>query len=172
VVRALFAWREEVADRTNRPARTILRDDLIVEIARRNPTRERDLHVVRGLAKRDLEAIIRTVAQARALPPEEHPAPAEREQDPPQVQLAASVLGAVLGDLCARLQLAPNLVANGTDIKLLVRARRAGQPLPPESLLTHGWRAAHVLPDLLAVLEGRRALRIADVASETPLAYE
>jgi ribonuclease D len=172
VVRALFTWREEVAARTNRPARTILRDDLIVEIARRNPSRERDLHVVRGLARRDLEAIVRTVAEARALPPEDHPLPAEREQDPPQVQLVASVLGAVLGDLCTRLRLAPNLVASATDIKLLVRARLAGQPLPPASLLTHGWRGEHVLPDLLAVLEGRRSLRIGDVAAETPFRYE
>src|SRR5947199_1969474 len=48
VVRALYAWREAEAARTNRPTRAIIRDDLIVEIARRNPTRERDLQVVRG----------------------------------------------------------------------------------------------------------------------------
>jgi ribonuclease D len=172
VVRALFVWREEVAARANRPARVILRDDLIVEIARRNPTRERDLQVVRGLARRDLESIVRVVAEARALPAEECPVPLDREQDPPQVQLVGSVLMAVLGDLCARERLAPNLVASTTDVKLLVRARLAGQPLPEDSLLTHGWRSAHVLPDLLAVLEGRRALRIADVRAEAPFAYE
>jgi ribonuclease D len=172
VVRALFAWREGVAARTNRPARTILRDDLIIEIARRNPARERDLHVVRGLARRDLESIIRVVTEARALPPEECPDPVDREQDPPQVQLVGSVLSAVLGDLCARWRLAPNLVASNTDIKLLVRARLAGQPLPEDSLLTHGWRSANVLPELLAILDGRRALRIADVRAESPFAYE
>src|SRR5262249_35043267 len=37
VVRELYAWREAKAATTNRPARTIVRDDLIVEIARRNP---------------------------------------------------------------------------------------------------------------------------------------
>ena len=61
-VRALYHWREETAAQTNRPARSIVRDDLIVEIARRNPTQERDLQVVRGLPKRDLEAIVETVA--------------------------------------------------------------------------------------------------------------
>jgi ribonuclease D len=172
VVRALFTWREEVADRTNRPARTILRDDLIVEVARRNPTRERDLQTVRGLAKRDLEAIVRTVAEARALPAEEWPQALEREQDPPQVQMVASVLNAVLGDLCARKQLALSLAATAADVKLLVRTRLAGQPLPENSLLTHGWRAAHVLPELLDVLDGKRALRVANVAAEAPFAYE
>jgi ribonuclease D len=171
VVRALFVWREEVAARANRPARVILRDDLIVEIARRNPTRERDLQVVRGLARRDLESIVRVVAEARALSAEECPVPIDREQDPSQVQLVSSVLMAVLGDLCARRHLAPNLVASTTDVKLLVRARLAGGPLPEDSLLTHGWRAAQVLPDLLAVLEGRRALRVADVRVEAPFTY-
>src|SRR5262249_31356302 len=65
IVRELFTWREEMASRCNRPARTIVRDDLLVEIARRNPTRERDLHVVRGLPRRDLEAVLKAVAHAR-----------------------------------------------------------------------------------------------------------
>src|SRR5205823_7802163 len=163
VVRALYNWREEVAGRTNRPIRSILRDDLIVEIARRNPSRERDLHVIRGLPRRDLEAILQAVQQARGLPPEECPAPAGREQDPPQVAMVTGVLNAVLGDLAARQRLAPNLVASTNDVKLLVRARLAGEPLPAESALARGWRAEHVLPELLAVLEGRRLLRVADV---------
>jgi ribonuclease D len=171
IVRALYHWRERTADRTNRPTRSIVRDDLLVEIARRNPTRERDLQVVRGLPRRDLEAIVQTVAEARGLAIEDCPAVYGREQDPPQITLVSNVLSAVLGDRCARLGLAANLVANGNDIKLLVRARLAGQPMPSESLLATGWRSAHILPDLLAVLEGRRLLRIADVAAEAPLAY-
>jgi ribonuclease D len=171
IVRALYRWREETAARTNRPTRSIVRDDLIVEIARRNPARERDLQVVRGLPRRDLESIIKVVVEARGLPIEECPAVFGREQDPPQVTLVANVLASVLGDLCARRSLAPNLVANGNDVKSLVRSRLAGQPLPEESLLTAGWRKDHILPDLLAVLEGRRLVRIADVAADAPLAY-
>jgi ribonuclease D len=172
VVQALYQWREETAARTNRPARAICRDDLLIEIARRSPSRERDLQVIRGLPRRDLSAIVRVVEQARALPLEECPALADREQDPPQVQWVASVLTAVLGDLCARRRLATNLVATTSDIKLLVRARQQGGPPLGESLLTHGWRAAHVLPELLAVLEGRRSLRVADLAADSPFAFD
>src|SRR5262245_22086391 len=49
VLRELFLWREQRAAQLNRPPRTIVRDDLLVEITRRNPTKERDLHVIRGL---------------------------------------------------------------------------------------------------------------------------
>jgi ribonuclease D len=172
VVRALYKWREDVAARTNRPPRTIIRDDLIVEIARRNPTRESDLQVVRGLPKRDLEAIVQTVLGARALPPGECPEPADRDQDPAQVGLVTNVLTAVLGDFCVRNRLAPNLVASTADVKLLVRARLAGEGLPPRSVLSRGWRSEYVLPELMAVLEGRRSVRVADVAADAPFAIE
>jgi len=171
VVRELYAWREELAARNNRPARTIVRDDLLVEIARRSPTRERDLHVVRGLPKRDLAAIVQVVQRARALTLEECPAASERDQDPPQVALLGNIAAAVLADFCARSRVAPSLVASAQDVKQLVRARYQGTPPPAESLLCRGWRAAHVLPGLLAVLEGRRSLRIDDPRADAPLAY-
>jgi ribonuclease D len=170
VVRELHAWREETAARMNRPARTIVRDDLLIEIARRNPTRERDLHVIRGLPRRDLAAIVEVVEQARSLPLEQCHALLEREQDIPQVSLVSNVLLAVLGDFAARHHLAPNLVASSGDVRQLVRARFQGAPLP-ESPLTQGWRSQHVLPELLAVLEGRRSVRVADLLAEAPFAY-
>jgi ribonuclease D len=168
VVREVLRWRDGVAAATNRPARTIVRDDLVVEIARRNPARERDLAVIRGLPRRDLAGILQAVQRARALPLEQCPEAAERDFDPPQLPLVANVLSAVLGDFCARQHLAPNLVANNQDIRLLVRSRIQGAPLPTDSLLTQGWRGTFVLPELLAVLEGRRTLRVTDVNAEAP----
>ncbi len=80
--------------------------------------------------------------------------PIEREQDPVQVGLVGNVLGAALVDFCNRMHLAPNLVASGADIKLLVRARLLGLPAPAESILSRGWRSEHVLPHLQALLDG------------------
>jgi ribonuclease D len=171
VVRALYYWRDETAARLNRPARTVVRDDLLIEITRRNPVRERDLSTIRGLPRRDLPAILQTVEQARALPLEQCPLVVGREQDVPQVALVSSVLQAVLANLCARQALAPNLVATSQDVKLLVRARLHGV-LPTESPLTQGWRCQHVLPELMAVMEGRRSLRIADLSADTPFVLD
>jgi ribonuclease D len=172
IVRALYVWREETADQTNRPTRAICRDDLLIEIARRNPTRIRDLEVIRGLPHRHLDAILQVVAEARKIPPEQYPPLADRDLDPPQVGWATNILLAVLGDLCVRRQLASNLVATNADVKALVRARFRGEPLPDESSLTHGWRAQHILPELQAVLEGRRAIRIANLKADAPLAVD
>jgi ribonuclease D len=172
IVRALYTWRDEKAEQSNRPVRAMLRDDLIVEIARRNPNRPRDLHVVRGLAKRDLDEILEVVEKARSLPLSSCPDQAEREQDPISVQLATSLLMVVLGDWCARQEVAQSLAASNSDLRQLVRARHAGQPLPEEGPLFRGWRTQHLLPDLLAVLDGRRAVRIANLRKASPFGYD
>lgn len=171
MVRELYAWRDEEAARLNRPPRTVVRDDLLIEIARRNPTKDRDLHVVRGLAKRHAAAIVAAVERARALPLEQCPRPAERERDPSQVALVVAVLNAVLQDFAARRQLSASLVATSSDVKELVRARMAGSPLPEDSIWRRGWRAEHILPELLDFLEGRRAIRIGDLNCDAPFAF-
>jgi ribonuclease D len=166
--RGLFAWREETAAAANRPSRTILRDDLIVEIARRRPARERDLQIVRGIAKRYIPAMVEVVQESRRLPLEDCPPLLGREQDPPQVQMISNILSAVLGNHCHQLELATALAANQEDLRMLVRSRLKRKPLPERCGLTRGWRQLHILPELEAVLDGRRSLRIVDLASETP----
>ena len=47
----------------------------------------------------------------------------------------------------------------------------ARQPLPEDSQLTHGWRAGHVLPELLAVLEGKRAVFVRSATAEAPFGF-
>jgi ribonuclease D len=169
VLRELFTWREEAAAHSNRPPRTIVRDDLLVEIARRMPVKEKDLHVVRGLPRRDLEAVIQAVERGRALPLDQCPLPPERDQDPPQVGMVVGIMQAVLGDYCARQQIAANLAASSHDVKQLVRAQLQNSQLPDDCLLGHGWRAEHVLPVLQDVLQGRRHVRVADLRADAPL---
>ena len=171
IVRELFAWREEKAARHNRPARVILRDDLIVEVARRNPHKEADLQSLRGLGKADFAGIVAAVNRARALPPDEWPEMAERENDPAQVSLVVALLNAVFADACARKRITPALAATTNDMKKVVRARLRDEAPPADSHLAHGWRRDHLLPELLTFLEGRRAIRIGDLRKESPLEY-
>ena len=155
IVREIYAWREEKAARLNRPARTVLRDDLIVEIARRNPHTPEDFQTLRGLGKADFTGILSAVDQARSLTPDEWPEAVERDNDPPQVAMTSNLLCAVLADVCARKRITAALAATAQDVKWLVRACFKKEPLPPESHLAHGWRKDHVLPELLEFLEGK-----------------
>ncbi len=171
ILRELYVWREQTALQLNRPARVIVRDDLLVEIARRPAKSARDLQVVRGLAHKHLGDIFAAIERGRMVPLDACPAPSEREQDPPQIALAVSIVQAALFDFATKQHLAPNLVASNQDVKSLVRAFVQGDVMQAAALLTRGWRTEFVLPHLLAILEGRRGLRIADLRREAPLDY-
>jgi ribonuclease D len=171
ILREIFYWREKAAADANRPARTVLRDDLMVEITRRNPKAAKDLEPVRGLAKRYQCAIYTAIERGRALPPEQCPQLAQREQDPPQQGLLVNLLAAHLAHLADEMELAANLVAPTQELKTLVRARIQGTAPPAHSLLLQGWRATHILPHLQAMLDGRISLRVGDIHKDVPFVF-
>ena len=171
VVREVYRWREEAASRRNRPARTVLRDDLIVEIAKRSPKKEDEIALLRGLGKADVGGIMTAVERAVRMTAEQWPAEAERDNDPDAVVLISSLLNVVLADWCNRHELTTPLVATSADVRRLVRAAAKGEPPPADCGLTTGWRKDHVLPVLMEVLEGRRALRVKSLEGEAPLEY-
>jgi ribonuclease D len=171
IVREIYFWRETAAARFNRPARQVLRDDLIAEIARKNPHKVHDIEVIRGIPKREAADILAAVQAARSLPPEQLPTATVRDDDPAQVGLAVGLLAAVLGDVCARQKLAASLVGSNNDLRELVRATKSGRPVPVGNALSQGWRASAVLPHLLDVLQGRRAIRLGNLHDDAPFDY-
>jgi len=170
VAREVFSWRDSFAQRVNRPPRMLLRDDLIIEIARRAPRTMDDLQSLRGLPRGEPEAILEAVRVAKKIPMEDLPELEVRDNDPAHVVLLGNLLGVVLADLCSRKRIAANLVASGQDLKSVVRWKATGQPLP-DIPLTRGWRAEHILPELLAVLDGSHGIRVVKPSSPAPLAY-
>ncbi len=170
-VRELYKWREAKAHEWNRPARVIVRDDLLIEIARRSAKSAQDFSVIRGLAHKFLDEFFALYQKSQKLPLDDCPILLEREQDPPQVSLAVTLMSAVLPDFAARSQIAPGLVATVAELRTLVRAFAAGEMSAVKNNLTKGWRATEVLPHFVALLEGRRGLRLADIKNDAPLEY-
>lgn len=160
MLRALHAWRETRAHEANRPVRTIMRDDLLVEIAKRHPGRPGDLQMVRGLSKKDIDGILATIEAADRIPENQWPDVLERDSDAAHVQALSGLLQTVFMALCAEMKLAPGLTCTMGEIRDLLRCRLTGASEPAEGLLSAGWRRKHVLPRLLAVLDGRVAFRL------------
>lgn len=168
IARELFAWRETFAARVNRPAKHLLRDDVLAELARRAPGKSEDLGSYRGVPRGEIEPILAAIRGAKALPIEQCPEPEMRENDPPPIVMLGSLLGVVLADLCARNKLAANLVASGSDLKAIVRSR-AFRQAAPDVPLTRGWRSSAILPELEGILNGTIAVRVVNPGSPTPI---
>jgi ribonuclease D len=176
IARRLAEWRFEEARRTNRPLRQLLRDDLLVAIAKRQPATRRDLEALRDFNRPHLLSkggeILNVIAAAQAVAPEALPEPADRHEEGPGLTMVVSLLTAALAQCCAQHRVASGLVGAASDLKSLVRWHGQGQPEDKRPALAEGWRREVCGATLLDVLSGRRALRVVDPQSDVPVALE
>ena len=180
IVFELWKWREGEAKRRDQPARRVLRDDLIIELAKRQTADVKRIRAVRGMERGDLLRKINDLAaciqRALSLPAAECPPRTPRDVTP-QLSVLGQFLFAALGSVCRQAHMAPNLVGGPNDIRDWI-AWRLAEPAGgyPESArrpkLASGWRAEFVgrlFDDLLC---GKTAVRIGNPASEWPLSLE
>ncbi|MCH8923218.1 MAG: HRDC domain-containing protein, partial [Planctomycetes bacterium] len=109
VVRELWHWRDKEAERRNCPVKRVLRDDLIVELAKRRTSDPKRIMAVRGLDRGDLRraagALAKCVSRAMELPEDELPHGAPREGATPETLLVQFLFSA-LGSICRSAQIA------------------------------------------------------------------
>jgi ribonuclease D len=174
--RQLAFWREDDARRRNRPLRQVMRDDLLVGIAKRLPRNARELEALRDFNRPALlghtNTILAILDRARTVPEDQLPALSSRPEEPPGVSMVSSMLSAALAQHCAQNQVATALVANATDLRHLVRWHFEERDESRRPLLLQGWRHEFCGQLLLDILDGRLALRVADPGSEFPVALE
>ncbi|MFQ5731563.1 MAG: ribonuclease D [Planctomycetaceae bacterium] len=176
VVRELADWRREEAERRNRPLRQILRDDLVVELAKRQPRSMKDLMRTRDMNrpsyKRSATEFLECIERGVGVPDEECPvSPPTLSRNRMDDQALGQLLGMALTDRCAELKLAKQIVGTSADLKEFVGWHLAGRAGGPPKL-ADGWRAdvsGELLKDLL---EGRISVRVGDPESSNPLVFE
>jgi ribonuclease D len=154
----LAAWREGEAEKSNRPRRWILKDEVLTELARRQPQSMTDLEKIRGLEagtiKRRGDTLLRLLADAKEVPKEQWP---QEKAKPPRLTPNQEAVTDLLM-CCLRLQgekesIAPGALATRRDLERLVTGDRKVEIL-------HGWRKLVAGELLLDVLEGRMAPQI------------
>lgn len=176
IVHELWKWREEEARRRNQPARRVLRDDLIVELAKRQTADVKRIRALRGMERGDLvkrlDGLAQCIEKALALPVEQCPPRAPREAAPPQLSVLGQFLFAALGSVCREAHLAPNLVGGPNDIRDWTAWRLAGGKSRRVPKLASGWRAEFVGRLFDDLLSGKTSIRVGDPAAEHPLILE
>lgn len=165
VARELVAWREQTAERQDRPVQGVLGDAGLVEIARRKPRSREDLAKIRGVggsaqgrrAQELLDAITRAGSRPEEALEQTTRPPAPRPEDLPLVALTE----ALVRTRAREAGLAYELLAARADLQAIVTAARLGED-PPDVKTLRGWRGELVGGELVELLEGRVSLSVAD----------
>lgn len=171
VLRELFAWRQERAEALDRPARTLIRDEIMVDLIKRDPKSSAELQGMRGLgvARRDLDGLVAAIDRGRRTPSDQWPKAPPKDIDPPQLSVLVDYLQVVLGQLSLQLKLTSSLICTMSDLRNVIK--RAMGERTGHSLLNEGWRLQHIRPFLDSVLQGQIALRVGKLHTSAPLQF-
>ena len=152
----------------------VLRDDLIVELARCGTADANKVREIRGVRQSRLggkidamtDAIERGLGTPQALLPR-----SDRTNLPAQVNATAQFLATALSSLCRARLLAPALVGTVQDVRdLLIYWHDPGLWSEPDlPSLARGWRADIIGSTLRDLLDGKAVVRVHDPLSEEPL---
>lgn len=156
VLRELAAWREAEARRRNVPRGRVMRDEVLLQLARHPPKSVHELRGLRGVHSSEVdrhgEQLLATITSALALPPSAWPeVPRERKPDPESTGIV-ELLQAVLKARAAEQGIAPTMLATSSDLQTLVEAKQNRSTLDVPIL--RGWRRQLVGDLLLKVLDG------------------
>jgi ribonuclease D len=136
VLRALAAWREELARSSDIPRGRIVKDEVLVELALVSPKSEAELSRIRninaGLAKKHVKAILDCVEKALAIPQSDWPQVNKGRKHPEGTATVVSMLQLLLKVQADKHNIAASMIANKDDLESLA--------LGAESPLTSGWR--------------------------------
>lgn len=163
ILQLLVDWRDQWAERKNRPIRALARDDVLVSIAKRRPERAADLQVLRGFPQannaRVIQEILDIIEAARKTPRETWPTPHETRDDTPLIKAALDILSAYTRVTCHEEEIGQDLVGGAQRLRELLHYSLDGDVGDCPTLLA-GWREEFIGRRLVDLIEGRCELHL------------
>src|SRR3954466_13261133 len=159
VLRELFQWRDDLAQRTDRAAFRILNNEPMLVMAKSPPSDLAALKEVRGIgpeqAERRGKDILAAVRRGLAIPERELPRiprPARRAQDP-AYEARLERLKAVRNQLALRYDLAPGVLCSNGTLEAIARVNPSSLADMSAIRELRRWQLNEFGGDLLAVLQ-------------------
>lgn len=176
IVRELWEWRQSEAERRDIPPRRVLRDDLIVELAKQKNAKPERIRSIRGMQYGQLKKVTPEIAACvqRGLDAsldefkrKRGPAP------PPQLNLLGQFLSPAIASVCRGKNVAASLTGTASDFRDMIAdhlgyGTEDGEP----PALAQGWRAELIGNLINDLLDGKKSIRIKNPKSEHPLAID
>lgn len=158
VLKQLSDWRHGEAAAANRPLKTILADNILIEFAKHPPRKIADIQKIRGVRPDQVKhygsPLLAAVEIALKAPESEWPSwPVGRIPSRREV-ITADVLFTLMKVMIYDLELAPELVATRSNMETLVRLHGERALENSKLPLLHGWRWELIGKHLTEVLSG------------------
>ncbi len=174
VVRALWNWRRDRAVSRNIPPSRILRDDLILELAKQKSSDTQRIAVVRGVKGtadsflvNELSSVIKT---ALKLPDSEKPK-LKTNDSYPQYSMATQLLNALVGQYCRKHEVATSVAVKVHDIRRAIARYEGVLPNDETCKLYEGWREQFLGRYIEDFLSGRYAIVFSGDLENQPLHF-
>jgi ribonuclease D len=164
ILRELAAERDKIAERLNRPARAVLKDHLMLAVAKQGIVQRDDLKALRGLSLNGESSsrIIAAVQRGLATPADQRPKRHEPEDDSVYETTLRKLVSAVVTNFCHTEGIALQMMASNKDIRALVLSHTRNHNRLPPGQLQKGWRKRKIGEMLDDVLRGQRSVRVRD----------
>ncbi len=171
VLEKLVEWRDKWAQSRNRPIRALMRDDVLVEIARRRPQQTRELEVLRGFPqaknRKLVQELVDLISETCKTPKSQWPTAITVPEETPMSRVLLDLLSAVIQAICNEESLSWNLLGSPQRLRELLEFH-AGRLEDKPSLL-RGWRAEFIGQRMLDLLEGRSRIHLSGWPDEPQL---
>ncbi len=157
ILKALAQWREQTAQKANYPRNWIIRDDVLLDIARLQPRNLETLSSIRsineGFIKRYGYVICDLVKNAKINPFPEAEEEIKFVKKTTQQEAVIDILCGLVRLRAEENLLNPATLASRSDLEKLLNKKT-------DCILLHGWRYAIVGQELCEFIEGKRILRM------------
>ena len=164
VLRELAKWREQEARRRDRPRRSVVADEVLIELARTQPTQRGKLNSMRGLhaneAQRSGKALLKVIEVGLAIPEEDYPVLKRGRAVNKDMELSAAFVQAFLKVYCAQVSIDSSLIASAGEVEALVHDHLKGCLEDQSFRMLRGWRRELIGDSVLAFLHGEISLRL------------
>ena len=157
IVQSLTEWREKTAQKEDRPKNWLIRDDLLLELAKQQPETVAELAKVPGMNERSVRRYGKVICQLIADAMKKSPIPlddkAKNAKKTQKQEAVLDVLTAIVRIRADENSLNPVILASRKDLEKLLFDEE-------ENPLLLGWRYNMVGRELQGLLEGQCALTL------------
>ena len=156
IVQALAEWREQVAKKDDRPKNWILRDELILDMAKLQPTNMQAVAQIRGIndgfVRRNGQKVCQLIKKAQEMPGLKLKTKANNKRTPQQ-EAVLDILTGLVRLRADENSLNPVILATRKDLESLLLG-------DDESPVLHGWRYSMVGQELQDMLQGKLSISV------------